>query len=262
MREAVVILLPYVRRKQIVQRSNGEPPRQLLLYFQPLGVLDEHRIDDADEGLVGIEQSVPTGQQVAFQLALALVFAEHGIEDAACRRQKFIVVDHPGVPLTISGHEHCAQEIGQCLVRAENSETALMLIKRDDIAQELVEHEGIYTRSNVVMPCIIIVPKSANSASRQVFGIKFLISPPRPLLPSLANTLEANAECSNSKTRRLCSVAISPKATRRNWLTIETQTARTSMKGPLTVVWSKRAAVSALEDEGGAFGSDQPRMSI
>jgi hypothetical protein len=40
-------------------------------------VLVEHRIYDVDKGFVAREQAVAAGQQVAFEPALAKVFAEH-----------------------------------------------------------------------------------------------------------------------------------------------------------------------------------------
>jgi len=41
--------------------------RVVLSHF---GVLVEHRIDDVDEGLVAVEQSVAAGQDITFQPAL------------------------------------------------------------------------------------------------------------------------------------------------------------------------------------------------
>ena len=76
-REAVVILLPDVGGEQIVQRGDLAAPGQLQRHLQPLGVLAEHRVDDANEGLIAVEQPVPAGQQVSFKPTLALVLAEH-----------------------------------------------------------------------------------------------------------------------------------------------------------------------------------------
>ena len=75
MREPVVILLPDVRGEQIIQRRDFSPPGQFRRDLQPFGVLAEHRVHDADERLVAVEQSVPPGQQITFQPAFALVFA-------------------------------------------------------------------------------------------------------------------------------------------------------------------------------------------
>jgi hypothetical protein len=45
--------------------------------LQPLGVLVEHGVDDVHEGLVGREEAVASGQQVAFEPALEGVLGEH-----------------------------------------------------------------------------------------------------------------------------------------------------------------------------------------
>ena len=60
--EAVVVLLPDVGGEQVVQRSDLPPPGQFQRHFQPLGVLAEHRIHDANERLIAIEESVPPSQ--------------------------------------------------------------------------------------------------------------------------------------------------------------------------------------------------------
>ena len=53
--ETVVILLPHMGGKQVIERRNLSPPWQLQTDFQPLRVLAEHRVDDANEGLIAIE---------------------------------------------------------------------------------------------------------------------------------------------------------------------------------------------------------------
>ena len=97
-REAVVILLPDVGGEQIVQRGDLAPPRQFQGDLQPLGVLTEHRIDDANEGLIAVEQSVPPGQQITLQPTLTLVLAEHRVQHASGRREEFIIVHLAGRP--------------------------------------------------------------------------------------------------------------------------------------------------------------------
>ena len=76
-REAVVVLPPDVRGKQVVERRDGAPPGNLVGDLEPLRVLIDHRVDDVDEGLVAAEQAVSSGEQVALQPALAHVLAEH-----------------------------------------------------------------------------------------------------------------------------------------------------------------------------------------
>src|SRR5882672_4123491 len=77
MAEAIVVLTPDVRREQIVQRSYRSPPREMARNLKPLGVLVEHRVHNVNEGLVTGKKSVAASQQITFQPALALMFAQH-----------------------------------------------------------------------------------------------------------------------------------------------------------------------------------------
>ena len=77
MGEAVVVLAPDGGGDQQVERRHRRAPRHLLRHRQPLGVLVEHRVDDMHEGLVGGEEAVAAGQQVAFQPAFQRVLGEH-----------------------------------------------------------------------------------------------------------------------------------------------------------------------------------------
>ncbi len=74
--ESVVVLPPDVRGEQVIQRGDGPPPGDLARHLEPLGVLVEHRVDDVDEGFVAGEETMPAGEQVAFQPALAQVLAQ------------------------------------------------------------------------------------------------------------------------------------------------------------------------------------------
>ena len=57
-REAVVVLLPNVGSKQVVQGRNLATPWQFARHLQPLGVLTEHGVNNADKRFVTIEQTV------------------------------------------------------------------------------------------------------------------------------------------------------------------------------------------------------------
>ena len=142
-REAVVILLPDVGGEQIIQRRDLPPPGQFQRYLQPLGVLAEHRVDDANEGLIAVEQPVPPGQQISFQPTLALVLAEHRVQHASGGREEFIVLHFPGVPLTVGDFKNRAQKIRERLIGTEDAEITLILIQLGHVAQELAQHERI-----------------------------------------------------------------------------------------------------------------------
>ena len=86
MGEAVVILPPHGRGDQQVQRGDRLAPRQMVADLQPLGVLVEHRVDDVHERFVGREESVPAGEQIAFEHAFHGVLAEH-LHHAAVGRE-------------------------------------------------------------------------------------------------------------------------------------------------------------------------------
>ena len=55
----------------------GARHEQLATLFQPLGVLIEHRVDDVDEGLIAVDQSMPAAQNVTLEPSFHRVLAEH-----------------------------------------------------------------------------------------------------------------------------------------------------------------------------------------
>ena len=71
------------------------------------------------------------------------MFAEHGVQDAALRREKFIVVYFASVPLTIGDFEDVAKEVRKRLVRTEDAEVALVLVEAGYVAQEFAKHQGV-----------------------------------------------------------------------------------------------------------------------
>ena len=141
--EAVVVLLPDVRSQQVIQRGDGSAPRQLTRHLQPFGVLTEHRIDDADEGFVAVEQAVTPSQQIAFEPALALVLAQHRVKHLPVGREVLVARHRLRIPLTGGDFEHRAEQIGQCLVGPEQAEVALVPVQQGQVPQEVAEHHRV-----------------------------------------------------------------------------------------------------------------------
>ena len=106
-------------------------------------MLAEHRVDNADERLVAVEQPMPAGQQISLQPAFTLMLAEHCVQHATGRRQEFIVLFRIRVPLTVAGLEDRPQEIGERLVGTEDAEVTLILVLDGHIAQKLPQHKRI-----------------------------------------------------------------------------------------------------------------------
>ena len=106
---------------------------------QPLRVLVEHRVDDVREGLVGVEEAVPAGEQVALEPAEQRVLGEH-LHHAAVARQLAAVgvlrqqVGHPGLLARLVDR---LQPVRGGLVRAEDAEARHVVAH--DVAQELAE---------------------------------------------------------------------------------------------------------------------------
>ena len=139
-REAVVVLLPHVRGEHVVERGDVLPPGQLVADLQPLGVLRDHGVHDADEGLVAVEKAVAAGEQVALEPALAHVLREHGVHDAAVGVEKLVVVRRLGDPAAARDLEHRAQAVGGRLVGGEDAEVARVHVLAHDVAHERAEH--------------------------------------------------------------------------------------------------------------------------
>ena len=139
MSETVVILLPDMGGQQVVQRRDLPPPRQVARDLQPLGVLVEHRIHNVDESFIAVEKPVPAGQQIAFEPAFALVFAQH-FHDATVQGEEFVVILVACVPLTLGHLEDRVQAIGKCFVGAKDAEIALLPVEFGHVAQEHAQY--------------------------------------------------------------------------------------------------------------------------
>jgi hypothetical protein len=74
-----------------------------------------------DERLVAIKETMPAGQQIAFEPALTGMFGQN-LHNATVRRQVVVVRQCLGIPGAIRCLEHMRQAIGRGLVRAEYAE--------------------------------------------------------------------------------------------------------------------------------------------
>src|SRR5271170_7963873 len=106
-------------------------------------MLAEHRVNDTDKGLVAVEKAVSPCQKITLEPSLALMLAEHGIQDATLRREKLIILNFAGVPLTTGDLEDIAKQVRKRLVRTEDAEVALVLVEAGHVAQEFAEHHGV-----------------------------------------------------------------------------------------------------------------------
>ena len=88
--KAVVVLPSDGRGNQQVEQGDIRTPRQFTAFFQPFGVLVEHRIDDMDEGFIGGKEAVPSSQQIAFQPSFQCMLAEH-LHDPSIGRQFTVI---------------------------------------------------------------------------------------------------------------------------------------------------------------------------
>ena len=92
--------------------------------LQPLGVLVEHRVDDVDEGLVGGEEAVAAGEDVAFEPAFEGVLGEH-LHDAAVGGELGavgVLGEDVGQPGLVGGLVDAVELVGGGFVGAEDAE--------------------------------------------------------------------------------------------------------------------------------------------
>src|SRR5208283_1475846 len=108
-------------------------------------MLAEHRIYNANEGLIAVEHPVSSGEQITLQPTLALVFTEHRIQHESGGREEFIILYRSGVPLTIGYFKDRPKEIRERLIRTEDPEISLILIQFDHVTEVLAQHKRILT---------------------------------------------------------------------------------------------------------------------
>ena len=142
MGEAVVVLPPDMGSEQIIEGSDRAPPRDFAACrLQPLRMLVEHRIDEMDEGFVAGKQSMPSGQQIAFQPALAGMLGKNFHHPAV--RGKMVVViagfEHPG---SGGSFQYRAKSVGGRLVGAEQPEIVDVL--QHHVPEQIAHHPGCF----------------------------------------------------------------------------------------------------------------------
>src|SRR5207247_9577353 len=100
MGKTIVVMPPHVRQGEVIKRCDRSAPGNFLARrLGPFRVLIKHRIYDVDEGLVGREKTVPSGEEIAFEPALTGMLAEN-FHEPPFRRQMIIAgkrVRHPSV---------------------------------------------------------------------------------------------------------------------------------------------------------------------
>ena len=104
----IVVLAPYVRGEQVIERCHGPAPGDAVSGLQPFGVLVEHRVDDVDKRLIAGEKAMAAGQQVGLQPTLALVLREH-LHDPPFGCQVVVAVQALGLPLAVGDLEDSLQ---------------------------------------------------------------------------------------------------------------------------------------------------------
>ena len=115
-------------------------------YFQPLGVLIEHRTDDVDESFVAGKEAVTTGEKIAFEPSLAEVLAEN-LHDAAVGGDMVVNGDNLGGRGTGGNVKERSEAVGGGLVGTENTEVAVIPIELHDVAKEGSGDSGAFSDS-------------------------------------------------------------------------------------------------------------------
>src|SRR5580700_2555375 len=102
-------------------------------------MLVKHRIDNVDERLVAVKEPMPSGEQVAFEPALALVLAEH-LHHAPGRREKLIVRHCGGIPLALGHFKEGFKTVRERLVRAKDPKIPLLTVQLHYIAEKTPQY--------------------------------------------------------------------------------------------------------------------------
>jgi hypothetical protein len=129
-------LTPHCAGEQDVQRGNGLTPGHLETLLDPLGMLVDHGVNDVDEGLVAVEKSMATGENVAFEPALHGVLRQH-LHDSAFRAEVaavFVLRQVSVHPDLLSSLVDFAELVALRLIRTHDAEG--LLVVADDRVEE------------------------------------------------------------------------------------------------------------------------------
>ena len=139
-----MVLPPDGRRQQDVLGGDRRAPRHVVLAdVQPLRVLVEHRVDDVRERLVGVEEAVPAGEQVALEPPEQRVLRQH-LHDPAIGRELAavgVLRKHVGHPRLLARLVDGLQPVGGRLVGPDAEARHVQL---HDVAQELAERPRVF----------------------------------------------------------------------------------------------------------------------
>ena len=154
--EAVMHLLPDVGCEKVVERRDLPPPRQLGGDLQPLGMLVEHGIDDVNECLIAIEQTVPAREQVPFEppshwcsLSISMTRPSGARNSSLSRRG----VPLPWVASNTAFNRLESVSSGPKIRKLRCSRLSLMTSRRNDPSSWVSEAEPILVRAQGRRSC-------------------------------------------------------------------------------------------------------------
>lgn len=135
--ETVVVLSPDGGCEENVKRGNLDSPFNFITLLNPFAVLVNHGVDDVDEWLVAVKQTMATRKNVAFQPTLTSVLTEHlhhtTVHDEISSVLVLVkVLSHPDLLACLVD---LAKFVRLCLIWAKNTEVCHVL--SNDISEHL-----------------------------------------------------------------------------------------------------------------------------
>ena len=144
-------------------------------------MLVDHGVDDVDERLVAAEQTVPAGEQVALEPALAGVLGEDLDDPAAGSEMLVDVPDLPGEDL-VGDLVDAVEAVGGGLVRSEDPE--VVRVVPHHVGQVVAQHPGGLVdrdaRSCHLDRVLAVVPQHQRPAEQATVGVRVGAHPAAP----------------------------------------------------------------------------------